>query len=129
MATRRSASAQCTPGEYHIADTSRDGKIDAADRTILGYAEPKFFGGFSNALTAGPFSLDAFFNFSYGNDVANVSRVFTALAIESNVLGKQKQFANVPVIERAAAGRRAKAPLRAPSGARPETDHSFVFGS
>lgn len=72
--------AQCTPGEYHMADTNDDGKIDAADRTILGYAEPKFFGGFSNALTAGPFSLDAFFNFSYGNDVANVSRVFTELA-------------------------------------------------
>jgi hypothetical protein len=72
--------SQCTPGEYRIVDRNGDRKIDAADRTILGYAEPKFFGGFTNALTAGPFSLDAFFNFSQGNKIANVSRVFTELA-------------------------------------------------
>jgi TonB-linked SusC/RagA family outer membrane protein len=70
----------CTPGEYKVADLNRDGLITPADRTILGYTEPKFFGGFGNNLAWGPLTLDVFFNFSYGNRVANVNNVFSELA-------------------------------------------------
>jgi TonB-dependent starch-binding outer membrane protein SusC len=72
--------ADCTPGEYKIADMDGDGKITSADRTILGNSEPKFYGGLSNTITSGPLALDLFFNFSYGNKVANVSNVFSMLA-------------------------------------------------
>jgi len=81
--------AECTPGEYKIADLAGggpkgdqpDGKITAADRTILGYSEPKFYGGLSNTLTYGPFSLDAFFNFVYGNKVINAGKAYGCLDI------------------------------------------------
>ena len=72
--------ADCTPGEYKVADLDGDGLITPADRTIIGYTEPKFYGGFGNNLTLGPLSLDVFFNFSYGNKVANVNNVFSELA-------------------------------------------------
>ena len=72
--------AECTPGEYRLVDHNGDGVISADDRTILGYADPDFYGGFSNNLTWGPVRLDAFLTFSYGNEVANVSRVFTELS-------------------------------------------------
>jgi TonB-linked SusC/RagA family outer membrane protein len=72
--------AECTPGEYKIADVDGDRAITPADRTILGYTEPKFFGGFGNNLSFGPLSLDVFFNFTYGNKIANVNNVFSQLS-------------------------------------------------
>jgi TonB-linked SusC/RagA family outer membrane protein len=72
--------AECTPGEYRIADIDGDGAITPADRTTLGYTEPKFFGGFGNNLSFGSLSLDVFFNFTYGNKVANVNNVFSELS-------------------------------------------------
>jgi TonB-linked SusC/RagA family outer membrane protein len=70
----------CTPGEYKITDVNGDGVIDGKDRTLLGSTEPKFFGGFGNNVSWGPLTLDVFFNFSYGNKVANVNNVFSELA-------------------------------------------------
>ena len=66
--------SQCTPGEYKLQDTDGNGIINDADRVILGHGDPKFFGGFTNNLSYGPVTLDAFFNFSYGNTLANISR-------------------------------------------------------
>lgn len=70
----------CVPGEYNVVDANGDGKIDPSDRIILGTAEPKFYGGLSNTFGAGPFSLDAFINFSQGNKAANIGRTWTELA-------------------------------------------------
>ena len=70
----------CIPGEYKITDVNRDGVIDGKDRTLLGSTEPKLFGGFANNVSWGPLTLDVFFNFSYGNKVANVNNVFSELA-------------------------------------------------
>ena len=66
----------CVPGEYRIQDVNGDGQINPDDRTIVGHADPDFYGGFSNTLTYGPFTLDALFNFSVGNDVVNASNAF-----------------------------------------------------
>jgi TonB-linked SusC/RagA family outer membrane protein len=59
------------PGDMKIVDVSGDGKIDAADQTIVGRTQPKWFGGFTNNFAYKGFSLNAFFNFVYGNDVVN----------------------------------------------------------
>jgi TonB-linked SusC/RagA family outer membrane protein len=75
------ATAQCAPGEYKLVDQNGDGAITAADRVILGEADPKFYGGFSNAVTYGPFSLDAFFNFVRGNKIINAGNAYGGLAI------------------------------------------------
>lgn len=70
----------CVPGEYNVLDANGDGKIDPADRIIIGTAEPKFYGGFSNKFASGPVSLEAFINFSQGNKAANIGRTWTELA-------------------------------------------------
>ena len=86
---------ECTPGEYKIVDQLTvdtnstpdgipdvaDGKITAADRVILGRGEPKFYGGFGNALTYRRFTLDAFFSFTYGNKIINAGKAYGCLAI------------------------------------------------
>ncbi|MBW3629482.1 MAG: TonB-dependent receptor [Gemmatimonadetes bacterium] len=69
----------CAPGEYKVADLDNDGVITQNDRTIIGNAQPDLYGGFTNNMTFGAVTLDAFFNFSIGNDVANLNRVFTEL--------------------------------------------------
>jgi TonB-dependent starch-binding outer membrane protein SusC len=66
----------CVPGELRFVDLDGDGRISPEDRTIIGNAEPKFYGGFTNSFTYGAFSMDAFLNFSYGNDVINAPNVF-----------------------------------------------------
>src|SRR5436309_3185364 len=86
---------ECTPGEYKIVDQLPldtnstpaaipdlpDVKITAADRVILGRGEPKFYGGFGNALTYRRFTLDAFFSFTYGNKIINAGKAYGCLAI------------------------------------------------
>lgn len=74
------AGVDCVPGEYNVLDATGDGKIDQSDRVILGTAEPKFYGGLTNSFDAGPWTFDAFINFSQGNKVANVGRTWTELA-------------------------------------------------
>jgi TonB-linked SusC/RagA family outer membrane protein len=70
----------CAPGEYKVQDTNGDKLITAADRVILGNAQAKYYGGFTNNFTFGPFTLNAFMNFSSGNKIANISGVFTRLS-------------------------------------------------
>ncbi len=66
----------CEPGELRFVDVDGDGRISPADRTVIGNAEPTFYGGFNNAFTYGAFALDAFVNFSYGNKVINAPNIF-----------------------------------------------------
>ena len=73
--------AECTPGEYKIADLNGDRAITAADRKILGQADPKFYGGIGNAITFGRFSLDAFLNFVSGNKIVNAGNAYGSLVI------------------------------------------------
>lgn len=71
---------QCAPGEYKVQDTNGDGVINSGDRVILGNAQAKYYGGFNNDFRFGPFTLNAYMNFSVGNKIANMSGVFTELA-------------------------------------------------
>ncbi|WP_299899687.1 TonB-dependent receptor [uncultured Aquimarina sp.] len=49
----------------------------AADRRIVGQANPDVVGGFSNVFTYKNWSLNTLFNFSFGNDILLTSRAFT----------------------------------------------------
>lgn len=70
---------ECQPGEFRIQDLDANRVINDNDRVILGHAEPDFFGGFRNSFTLGPLSLDAFFNYSIGNEVVNTTASRTTL--------------------------------------------------
>jgi hypothetical protein len=63
-------------GGIRFVDTNGDGVINTDDQTIIGDANPDFTGGFTNTLSYKGFSLEAFLQFSYGNDVYNNSAAF-----------------------------------------------------
>lgn len=76
------------PGHLKLKDLSGpegkpDGKIDADnDRRVIGHARPKHTGGFGIQAGFKGFDLTALFNWSYGNDIFNASKVdYTSYAL------------------------------------------------
>ena len=70
------------PGDEKYKDLNGDGEITAADKTIIGNAQPIHFGGFNNTFRYKNFELSAFLQWSYGNDVLNANRlIFENMAI------------------------------------------------
>lgn len=63
-----------TTGNMIYQDTNHDGKINAADRVIIGNALPRFTGSFTNTFSYQGFELSVFLYFSYGNQVYNQTR-------------------------------------------------------
>ena len=61
------------PGENKIADLDGDGQITTNDREIVGYTDPKGYGGISTTLNYKNWTLNVIFNYVYGNDVFNRS--------------------------------------------------------
>ncbi|GJM33945.1 MAG: SusC/RagA family TonB-linked outer membrane protein [Saprospiraceae bacterium] len=58
-------------GDVLYIDQNGDGNITDQDLVIIGDPNPDFFYGFGTTLSYGGFTLNAFFNGVYGNDVAN----------------------------------------------------------
>lgn len=79
------------PGDEKYKDLNGDGKITKADKTIIGNALPKHFGGFGNTFTYKNFTLSTFFQWSYGNDILNANR----LVFESMSIAGQNQLTTV----------------------------------
>jgi TonB-linked SusC/RagA family outer membrane protein len=52
-------------------DVNNDNIIDQNDREIIGYAEPKYFGGISNDFSYKNFHLNVFFQYAVGNQIYN----------------------------------------------------------
>ena len=77
------------PGDEKYKDLNGDGQITGADKTIIGNALPKHFGGFGNTFTYKNFQLSAFLQWSYGNDILNANR----LVLEGMINGGQNQLA------------------------------------
>ncbi|MBN1186196.1 MAG: SusC/RagA family TonB-linked outer membrane protein [Bacteroidales bacterium] len=61
-------------GDIHFVDQVADGIIDENDRQIIGDPNPDIYGSFNNKNMIWNFTIDAFFTFSYGNDVYNYLR-------------------------------------------------------
>lgn len=58
-------------GDPRFADLNGDGLLTNDDRVNIGSALPKFTGGMRSELTYQNFSLNVFFNYSYGNQIFN----------------------------------------------------------
>jgi hypothetical protein len=63
-------------GDAILRDVDGDGEITANDRMIVGNPHPNYFGGFTNTFTLKDFELNTFLQFSQGNDVFNMMRIF-----------------------------------------------------
>ncbi|RYY60915.1 MAG: TonB-dependent receptor [Chitinophagaceae bacterium] len=65
------AASRAKAGDRRYVDMNKDGKIDAADRTMLGSAQPKFTFGLNNSFSYKNIDLSFFIQGSYGNKMAN----------------------------------------------------------
>lgn len=76
------------PGSLKFADINGDTVVNDLDRSVIGNASPKFFGGINQQFTYKNFDLSVFINFQYGNDVLNANKLeFTSgYTIHSNLL-------------------------------------------
>jgi len=64
------------PGMLKWKDLNGDGVITAdGDRKVIGNANPKFTGGWSNQVTYKNFDLSVFVNFVVGNDIYNANKI------------------------------------------------------
>lgn len=62
------------PGSLRWKDLDDNDTIDARDRTIIGNANPKFTGGWTNQFTYKNFDVSVFVNFVVGNDIYNANK-------------------------------------------------------
>lgn len=60
-------------GDRRFKDVNGDGKLTAADRVILGYAQPKFFYGLGNTFAYKNVDLNVLINGVRGNSVLNLN--------------------------------------------------------
>lgn len=76
------------PGSLKFADINGDTIVNDNDRTIIGVAAPKFFGGINQQFTWKNFDMSIFVNFQYGNKVLNANKLeFTSgYTIHANLL-------------------------------------------
>jgi len=58
-------------GGPRFKDENGDGKINNDDHVVMGNPEPLFFGGINNSFSYKNFSLDVFFQGTFGNDIYN----------------------------------------------------------
>ena len=62
------------PGDRKYRDLNNDNIINDLDRTIIGTAQPKYFGGITNTFSYKRVELSIFFQGVYGNDILNANR-------------------------------------------------------
>lgn len=79
------------PGDPKYQDINGDGVVDANDQTVIGSPLPIHTGGFSNNFSYKNFSLNIFFQWSYGNDILNANKM--AFASTGGYYPNGNQFA------------------------------------
>lgn len=64
------------PGMVKYRDLDGDGVITSADRTAIGNGTPKWYGGITNTFNFKGFDFSFMFQFNYGNDIYNATRMY-----------------------------------------------------
>jgi TonB-dependent starch-binding outer membrane protein SusC len=80
------------PGSIKYKGLNGDTLLSANDRTIIGSAQPKFFGGFSQQFFWKSFDCSIFINFQYGNKIYNDNKLefSSGYTPGANLLGFEK---------------------------------------
>lgn len=83
------------PGDIRYLDINADGHVTAADRTLIGNPLPHHIGGFNNNFYYKNFSLNLFFQWSYGNQLYNANRlIFEGNALNHILLNQFASYVN-----------------------------------
>jgi len=64
------------PGTLKLKDQNDDYIVDSKDKVVIGNANPKHTGGFSLTAQYKGFDASAFFNWVYGNDIYNATKLY-----------------------------------------------------
>lgn len=80
------------PGSMKLKDINGDGVVDIEDRTVIGNANPGHTGGIVINANVHNFDLSAAFNWSYGNDIYNASKIEHTTATISNPNGQYRNL-------------------------------------
>ncbi|MFH4969487.1 TonB-dependent receptor [Gaetbulibacter sp. M240] len=68
-------SGTALPGRMKYEDVNGDGFINDEDRKVIGNSNPVHFGGINNTFKYKNWDLSVFFQWSYGNELYNASKV------------------------------------------------------
>jgi TonB-linked SusC/RagA family outer membrane protein len=68
-------SADPAPGRLKFRDINGDSVINEADKTIIGVAQPKLFGGLNQQFRFRNFDMSIMINYQFGNDVYNANKL------------------------------------------------------
>ncbi|HSK12259.1 MAG TPA: SusC/RagA family TonB-linked outer membrane protein, partial [Phnomibacter sp.] len=63
------------PGSLRFKDLNGDGVINDDDKSIIGVAQPKVFGGLNQMFSYKNFDFSIFINYQIGNDVYNANKL------------------------------------------------------
>ena len=74
--------SEATPGFVKYKDQNGDGKITPEDMTVIGNGYADWYGGITNSFNIYNVDLSFMFQFSYGNDVYNATRMFTTQSLD-----------------------------------------------
>lgn len=72
------------PGMWKFANTNGDDIINDEDMTVIGNANPDFYGGLNNTINYKQWDFSLFFNFSYGGEVLNATRLTNTKTATTN---------------------------------------------
>lgn len=70
------AGKQVQPGMVKYKDIDGDGIITTEDRAVIGNGQPDWYGGLTNTFSFYGVDFSFMFQFSYGNDIYNATRMF-----------------------------------------------------
>ncbi|PTQ97877.1 TonB-linked SusC/RagA family outer membrane protein [Mucilaginibacter yixingensis] len=89
-------SSNVFPGQMKLKKTTAtaDSVIRTTDRTVLGSAQPKFYGGWNNQFSYKSFDMSLFVNFSYGNKEYNANTVEYSSVYQANGNNVLAKFAD-----------------------------------
>lgn len=80
------------PGSMKLKDINGDGKVDSKDLSVIGNVNPKHTGGITLNAVVHNFDLSAAFNWSFGNDVYNASKIEHTTATTSSPDGQYRNL-------------------------------------
>ncbi|WP_338874873.1 TonB-dependent receptor [Spirosoma sp. SC4-14] len=74
-------------------DKNGDGRITPDDGQVIGNAQPKLYGGFTNRVSWKGIDLSVFFQFSYGNSILNFSNATALMNSGADIQNNQSRLA------------------------------------